>query len=311
MIHLYVSVMVQKSTMNQIKHTINTLYVLLDIFLMATPFRLFHVFITIFVGSSYVLFNGLFFLCGISLSDDPTSTESALSSLFTSASPTTPMHTTTTTTATTTTAASKLLSAVGASLSGVLSSTLSPLTNQAANKDSLGFESQNFDSNLNNVNNEVRKFLDQSGAEWGTEEEGFRVRGWHGGAEHLGQLGMGGGGRIGWSADGTNAGSNDIYNYLNWHTPVEAIITCVLAMFLCVLAQVLLFLLFRLRLYLTQRFLLDGGSSRDAELQNIVSMSRSSSYNSTIDGYDGSEENGYFNVTATKLNGVAKSKPYP
>lgn len=71
------------------------------------------------------------------------------------------------------------------------------------------------------------------------------------------------------------------YNFMNWKKPVEAIITCVLGVFLSVLAQITLFLFFRLRVCIWQK-VCDGDASRmESELQNIV-LSHSSSYN-TID----------------------------
>ena len=162
--------MIHKTTMNQVKHTANTLYVLLDLFVIATPFRFFHVFFTITMGSVYILFNGLFFLNGRSLATD-----------------------------------------------------LAP-------------------------------------AEGAAGRAGERAhRGWRGGAD----------------------GEPDIYNYLNWHKPVEAIITCVMAMFLCVLAQLLLFFVFRLRVCVWQKLFGGEGWRMESELQNIV-VSQSTSYN-TID----------------------------
>ncbi|KAL8600099.1 hypothetical protein ACOMHN_009706 [Nucella lapillus] len=167
-----------KTTMNQIKHTANTLYVLLDVMVMATPFRLFHMFFAITLGSCYVLFNGFFFLNGESLA----------------------MDTATHVPGTTTTPGQ------------VSSRKLNPST---------------------------------------------------------------------WTLK-TLERERDAYNYLNWHAPVEAIITCVMAMFLCVLSQLLLFLLFRLRLGIWQKMYGARGWRMESELQNIV-LSQSSSYN-TIDG---------------------------
>ncbi|XP_076468717.1 uncharacterized protein LOC143299418 [Babylonia areolata] len=172
-------IMLHKTPMNQVKHTANTLYVLLDMMVMATPFRLFHMFFSITLGSCYVLSNGIFFLNGQSLAMDVDSTHR----------PTTPAWT-----------------------PGPAGSKLSPST-------------------------------------WTLRSSGVE---------------------------------RDVYNYLNWHAPVEAIITCVMAMFLSVLAQGLLFLLFRLRLWVWQRMYGSRGWRMESELQNIV-MSQSSSYN-TIDG---------------------------
>lgn len=48
--------------MSQLKHTLNTAYVLLDILIGATPFRVFHMLFTICLGSVYSLFNAVYFL---------------------------------------------------------------------------------------------------------------------------------------------------------------------------------------------------------------------------------------------------------
>ncbi|KAL5014155.1 hypothetical protein ScPMuIL_008425 [Solemya velum] len=48
--------------MSQLKHTLNTVYVLLDILIGATPFRVFHMLFTICLGSIYSLFNAVYFL---------------------------------------------------------------------------------------------------------------------------------------------------------------------------------------------------------------------------------------------------------
>ncbi|KAK7102266.1 hypothetical protein V1264_020510 [Littorina saxatilis] len=176
-----------RTTMNQIKHTVNTLYVVIDVLLLATPFRLFHMFATIFLGSLYVLFNSVLFLNGQTLTPD----------------------------------------------------------------------------------------FPHPG---GRVVEESRV-------QPLGRWRYDGGrgvqGRWGEPASGVREEEAQVYNYLDWHKPVEAIITCVMAMFLCVLAQTLLFLVFRLRLWAWQRLHGGEGWRVGEELQNIV-MSQSSSYN-TID----------------------------
>jgi hypothetical protein len=250
--------MLHKTTMNQIKHTANTIYVLLDLFLMATPFRLFHLFFTVFLGSCYVLVNGLFFLGGRSVASSDSSDTDAFSSFPTSS----PVPVTTT-------AADSVLS--------------QPV------------------------------FID-GGGQWANEEAGYRVRGWRGGLETIGDRGGWG---EGLEEDGGKM-ANDIYNYLNWHKPVEAIITVVMAMFLAVMAQLLLFLLFRLRVWLAQKFLdADPSGGREAELQNIVSCSRSSSYNSTLDQYEGTDLHGGYGYmphpatasTSSTATAAANGKP--
>lgn len=140
-----------KTTMSEIKHTANTVYVVLDLLTIGAPIRVFHMFFTITLGSCYAIFNAVYFL-----NNGPTA--------------------------------------------------------------------------------------------MGGHEEGGR---------HL------------------------AYNFLSWHKPVEAIITCVLAMFLCVLGQCVLFLLFRLRVCVWQKVYGGLEGRMDSEMQNIV-MSTSASYN-TID----------------------------
>lgn len=73
--------------------------------------------------------------------------------------------------------------------------------------------------------------------------------------------------------------SHVVYSLLNWHQPVKAIITCTLSIFLALVAQLVLFLVFRLRLCIWQTVCDGDASSRfESELQNIV-VSQSASYN--------------------------------
>ncbi|KAH9508006.1 hypothetical protein Btru_052563 [Bulinus truncatus] len=63
------------SEMSRLKHTANSIYVLADILIGATPIRIYHVFFTIFAGSLYVVFNALYFINNGSLilkTDDST-----------------------------------------------------------------------------------------------------------------------------------------------------------------------------------------------------------------------------------------------
>ncbi|GFS25864.1 protein rolling stone [Elysia marginata] len=50
------------SHMSRLKHTANTLYVIADLFISATPIRLQHMFLTIFMASLYIVFNALYYL---------------------------------------------------------------------------------------------------------------------------------------------------------------------------------------------------------------------------------------------------------
>ncbi|KAK7483684.1 hypothetical protein BaRGS_00025117 [Batillaria attramentaria] len=145
-----------KTTMSQVKHTANTVYVVVDMLVIGAPFRVFHMFFPITLGSCYAIFNAIYFL-----NDGPT-----------------------------------------------------------------------------------RMFGDEEGA------------------RHL------------------------AYNFLSWHKPVEAIITCVVAMFLCVIAQIVLFVLFRLRVCVWQKLYGDCEGRMDSELQNIVVMSQSASYNTIDEGLE-------------------------
>ncbi|XP_055884152.1 protein rolling stone-like isoform X2 [Biomphalaria glabrata] len=63
------------SDMSRLKHTANTIYVLADILIGATPIRIYHMFFTVFAGSLYVVFNALYFINNGSLilkTDDST-----------------------------------------------------------------------------------------------------------------------------------------------------------------------------------------------------------------------------------------------
>lgn len=48
--------------MSRLKHTLNTLIVIVDLMISATPIRILHMFITVMLGSVYSLFNALYFL---------------------------------------------------------------------------------------------------------------------------------------------------------------------------------------------------------------------------------------------------------
>lgn len=50
------------SAMSRLKHTANTVYVITDLFITATPVRLQHMFLTIFMASLYIVFNALYYL---------------------------------------------------------------------------------------------------------------------------------------------------------------------------------------------------------------------------------------------------------
>ncbi|KAK3102125.1 hypothetical protein FSP39_009019 [Pinctada imbricata] len=53
---------VLQSDMSRLKHTLNSLYVILEILISATPFRILHLFFTVMLGSIYSLFNAIYFL---------------------------------------------------------------------------------------------------------------------------------------------------------------------------------------------------------------------------------------------------------
>lgn len=48
--------------MSRLKHTLNTIFVITDLMISATPIRILHMFITVMLGSIYSLFNALYFL---------------------------------------------------------------------------------------------------------------------------------------------------------------------------------------------------------------------------------------------------------
>ncbi|CAL1539029.1 unnamed protein product [Lymnaea stagnalis] len=50
------------SDMSRLKHTANTIYVLADIMIGASPIRIYHMFYTVFLGSLYVVFNALYYI---------------------------------------------------------------------------------------------------------------------------------------------------------------------------------------------------------------------------------------------------------
>lgn len=51
-----------KTSMSQMKHTLNTVYVVVDVLISGTPFRILHLLYTIVLGSVYSLFNAIYFL---------------------------------------------------------------------------------------------------------------------------------------------------------------------------------------------------------------------------------------------------------
>ncbi|XP_052781491.1 protein rolling stone-like isoform X3 [Mya arenaria] len=53
---------VLKSPSSEVKHTLNTIYVLIDVFISGTPFRILHLLYTVCLGSIYSLFNAIYFL---------------------------------------------------------------------------------------------------------------------------------------------------------------------------------------------------------------------------------------------------------
>ena len=48
--------------MSRLKHTLNSIFVITDLMISATPIRILHMFITVMLGSIYSLFNALYFL---------------------------------------------------------------------------------------------------------------------------------------------------------------------------------------------------------------------------------------------------------
>ncbi|XP_060596072.1 protein rolling stone-like isoform X3 [Ruditapes philippinarum] len=53
---------VMQTHMSQMKHTLNTVYVIVDVLITATPFRILHLLYTVVLGSVYSLFNAIYFL---------------------------------------------------------------------------------------------------------------------------------------------------------------------------------------------------------------------------------------------------------
>ncbi|XP_052283793.1 protein rolling stone-like isoform X1 [Dreissena polymorpha] len=51
-----------KSTSSEVKHTLNTVYVILDVLISGSPFRILHLLYTVGLGSVYSLFNAVYFL---------------------------------------------------------------------------------------------------------------------------------------------------------------------------------------------------------------------------------------------------------
>ncbi|XP_059150436.1 protein rolling stone-like isoform X2 [Physella acuta] len=50
------------SDMSRLKHTANSIYVLADVLIVASPVRVYHMFYTVFLGSLYVVFNALYYI---------------------------------------------------------------------------------------------------------------------------------------------------------------------------------------------------------------------------------------------------------
>lgn len=48
--------------MSQLKHSLNSAYILLDLMISATPIRIFHLVYPMFVGAVYTIFNALYFI---------------------------------------------------------------------------------------------------------------------------------------------------------------------------------------------------------------------------------------------------------
>ncbi|XP_048742654.1 protein rolling stone-like [Ostrea edulis] len=51
-----------QTDLSRMKHTLNSVYVLLDVMISATPFRLLHMLYTMVLGSIYALFNAMYFM---------------------------------------------------------------------------------------------------------------------------------------------------------------------------------------------------------------------------------------------------------
>ena len=53
---------IMQTDMSRLKHTLNTVYVIIDVIISATPIRTMHMFYTVMLGSLYSLFNAIYFL---------------------------------------------------------------------------------------------------------------------------------------------------------------------------------------------------------------------------------------------------------
>lgn len=51
-----------QTDLSRLKHTLNSVYVICDVMISASPFRLLHMFYTMILGSIYALFNAIYFL---------------------------------------------------------------------------------------------------------------------------------------------------------------------------------------------------------------------------------------------------------
>ena len=51
-----------QTRMSHFKHTMNSVYVVVDIFISGTPFRILHLLYTVGLGSVYAMFNAIYFL---------------------------------------------------------------------------------------------------------------------------------------------------------------------------------------------------------------------------------------------------------
>ena len=48
--------------MSRLKHTMNSIYVIVDVMVGATPIRVYHYFFVVFTGSVYTVFNALYYI---------------------------------------------------------------------------------------------------------------------------------------------------------------------------------------------------------------------------------------------------------
>lgn len=60
--NIFIFTAILMTDMSRLKHTLNTVYVMVDLMLSATPIRILHLFIPVMLGSIYSLFNALYFL---------------------------------------------------------------------------------------------------------------------------------------------------------------------------------------------------------------------------------------------------------